>query len=74
MGHMATMLSERPLGSLPSTSEVNLRREGIKHRKAITLRSGREVVTPGSTPVIFKEPKQLDLSKAKIDTTYKDGD
>ena len=46
MGSMATMLSERPQGSLPSTSEVNTRREGKEHCKAITLRSGREVAAP----------------------------
>ena len=39
MGEMATMLSERPQGSLPSTSKVNPRGEGKEHCKAITLRS-----------------------------------
>ena len=41
MGQMASLLSERQHGNLPSTSEVNLRREGKKHCKVITLRSGK---------------------------------
>ena len=43
MGQMAMILTERPQGSLPITSEVNLRRKGIEHYKAITLRSGKEL-------------------------------
>ena len=39
MGQMATLFSERQQGNLPSTSEVNPRREGKKHCKAKTLRS-----------------------------------
>ena len=41
MGQMASLLSERQHGNLPSTSEVNPRREGNEHCKAITLRSGK---------------------------------
>ena len=41
MGQMASLLSERQQGNLPSTSEVNLRREGKEHCKAVTLRSGK---------------------------------
>ena len=41
MGQMASLLSERQHENLPSTSEVNLRREGKEHRKAVTLRSGK---------------------------------
>ena len=41
MGQMASLLSERQQGNLPSTSEVNPRREGKEHCKAVTLRSGR---------------------------------
>ena len=43
MGQMTTILIERPQGSLPSTLEVNIRREGIEHYKAIALRSGKEL-------------------------------
>ena len=39
MGQMASLLSERQQGNLPSTSEVNPRREGKKHCKAVTLSS-----------------------------------
>ena len=42
---MASLFSERQQGNLPSTSEVNLRRERKKHYKAITLRSGKSVET-----------------------------
>ena len=38
---MASLLCERQHGNLPSTSEVNLRREGKENCKAITLRSGK---------------------------------
>ena len=41
MGQMASLLSERQHGNLPSTSEVNPRREGKEHCKAVTLRSGK---------------------------------
>ena len=41
MGQMGSLLSERQQGNLPSISEVNLRREGKEHCKAITLRSGK---------------------------------
>ena len=36
--------------------------------KAITLRSGREVVAPGPPPMIVKETKQSDQSKTEVDT------
>ena len=41
MGQMASLLSERQHGNLPSTSEVNPRREGKEHYKVVTLRSGK---------------------------------
>ena len=49
---MATLLTERQHGSLPSNSKVNPRREGNEHVKVVTLRSGRELVVPGQPPVI----------------------
>ena len=39
MGQMASLLSEMQQGNLPSTSEVNPRREGKEHYKAVTLKS-----------------------------------
>ena len=41
MGQMASLLSERQHKNLPSTSEINPRREGKEHCKAVTLRSGK---------------------------------
>ena len=60
-------------GSLPSPLEVNPKREGKEHCKAITLRSEREVVAPRPPPVIVKEPKQSDQYETKIDIENKDG-
>ena len=45
MGQMASLFNERQQGNLPSTSEVNPRRDGKEHHKAITLRSGKTVET-----------------------------
>ena len=42
MGQMANLLTEKQSGSLPSNSEVNPRRDGNEHVKAVTLRSGKE--------------------------------
>ena len=52
MDQMATLLTERQQGSLPSNSEINPRGEGKNHVKAITFRSGRELATPGQPPVV----------------------
>ena len=43
MGQMANLLTERQLGSLPRNLEVNPRREGNEHVKAVSLRSGKEL-------------------------------
>ena len=42
---MASLFSERQQGNLPSTLELNPRRDGKEHCKAITLRSGKIVET-----------------------------
>ena len=52
MGQMANLLTERQPGSLPSNSEVNSRRDGNEHVKAVMLRSGKELETQGQSPVI----------------------
>ena len=52
MGQMANLLMERQRGALPSNSEVHRRREGNKHVKVITLRSGKELAVPGKPLVI----------------------
>ena len=51
-GQMANLLTERQPGSLPSNSEVNPRRDGNEHVKAIMLRSGKELETQGQSPAI----------------------
>ena len=52
MGQMANLLTERQPGSLPSNSEVNPRRDGNEHVKAVMLRSGKELEAKGQFPVI----------------------
>ena len=49
IGQLATALSNRPHGSLPSNTE-DLRREGKEHCKVINLRSGKDVHSPISVP------------------------
>ena len=51
MGQMDNLLTERQSGSLPSNSEVNLRREGNEHAKVVMLRSGKELVMQEQSPV-----------------------
>ena len=46
MGQMASLLTERQQGSLPSNSEVNPRGERKDYCKAITLRSGKQLEIP----------------------------
>ena len=52
MGQMANLLTERQLGSLPSNSEVNPRRDGNEHVKAVMLRSGKELESQMQPPVV----------------------
>ena len=52
MGQMANLLTERQPGSLPSNSEVNPRRDGNEHVKAIMLRSGKELETQEQSLVV----------------------
>ena len=52
MGQMANLLIERQPGSLPSNLEVNPRRDGNEHVKAVMLRSGKELEKKGQSPVI----------------------
>ena len=59
MGQMANLLTERQPGSLPSNSEVNLRRDGNEHVKAVMLRSGKELEIQLQPPVI----EQLETEK-----------
>ena len=52
MGQMASLLTERQQGLLPSNSEVNPRGEGKEYCKAITLRSGKELEIPDPQLVV----------------------
>ena len=65
MGQMASLLTERQHGSLPSNSEVNPRGEGKEYCKAITLRSGRELEIPRPQPAI-REPEIYKVSSHEI--------
>ena len=67
MGQMENLLTERQPGSLPSNSEVNPRRDGNEHVKAVTLRSGKDLETkekPSTTEEVEEEnviqPSQSD--------------
>ena len=52
MGQMANLLTERQPGSLPSNLEINPRRDGNEHVKAVMLRSGKDLETKGKSSVI----------------------
>ena len=52
MGQMENLLTERQPGSLPSNSEVNPRRDGNEHVKAVMLRSGKELESQLHPPVV----------------------
>ena len=60
---MANLLTKRQQGSLPSNSEVNPRREGKEHVKAITLQSGRELVAMGQ-PLMVREMEIEEVDQA----------
>ena len=62
ISQMANMFSERQQGNLPSTSEVNPKRDGKEHCKAITLRSGKELETPVSVEKSDKVEKKVQSS------------
>ena len=52
MGQMENLLTKRQPGSLPSNSEVNPRRDGNEHVKAVMLRSGKELESQLQPPVV----------------------
>ena len=54
MGQITTLLNKRHQGSLPSNLEVNLRGEGKKHVKDITIRSGEELAIPVQPSMVRK--------------------
>ena len=66
MGQMANLLTERQQGSLPSNSEVNPRRKGNEHVKAVTLRSGRELAIQGQPPVIGEKKLRQRIIQSRL--------
>ena len=73
MGQMASLLTERKQGSLPSNLEVNPREERKEYYKAITLRSGKELEIPEPQLVVrelkIKEQGQS-ISKDQMQDEY----
>ena len=66
MSKMANLLTERQQSSLSSNSKINPRGDDKEHVKAITLRSGRELVAPGQPPVVREvETKVVDQFSPK---------
>ena len=65
MGQMVNLLTERKQGSLLRNSEINLRGEGKKHVKGITLRSGREIAISGQPPVVREVETEVDQFSSK---------
>ena len=72
MGQMANILTKRQLGSLPSNSEVNPRRDGNEHVKAVMLRSGKELEAKGQSPVIEEVETEKVIQPSQNDNTYKE--
>ena len=70
MGQMASLLTERQQGSLPSNSDVNPRGEGKEYCKAITLRSGKELEIQ-EPQLVVRELKVKEKTKASRKTRCK---
>ena len=66
MGQMASLLSERKHENLPSTSEVNPRREGKEHCKDVTLRSGKTLEQTVEAQKEDENPVGSEKSSAEI--------
>ncbi|KAL5574287.1 hypothetical protein UlMin_023884 [Ulmus minor] len=64
VGQLATALSSRPSGALPSNTE-NPQRDGKEHAKAITLRSGNTVEVPEASK---RTQKESDLVQEEVPT------
>ncbi|KAL5573402.1 hypothetical protein UlMin_022999 [Ulmus minor] len=62
VGQLATALSSRPSGALPSNTE-NPQRDGKQHAKAITLRSGNTVEVPEARK---RTQKESDLIQEEV--------
>ncbi|KAL5559484.1 hypothetical protein UlMin_035695 [Ulmus minor] len=64
VGQLATALSSRPSGALPSNTE-NPQRDGKEHAKAITLRSRNTVEVPEASK---RTQKESDLVQEEVPT------
>ena len=72
MGQMANLLTKRQPGSLPSNSEVNPRRDGNEHVKAVMLRSGKELETKGQSQVIEEVGAEKVIQPGRNEDTDKE--
>ena len=63
---MASLLSDRQHGNLPSTFEVNPRREGKEHCKAVTLRSGKTLEQLVETQEEDENPAGSEKSSTEV--------
>ena len=72
MSQMANLLTGRHPGSLPSNSEVNPRREGNEHVKAVTLRSGKELAIQGKPPVTEEVETEEVIQTSQNDNTERE--
>ena len=59
-------MSERQHENLPSTSGVNLRREGKEHYKVVTLRSGKALEQSVEAQEEDENPVGSEKSSAKV--------
>ena len=72
MGQMENLLTERQPGSLPSNSEVNPRRDGNEHVKAVTLRSGKDLETKEKPSVTEEVEAEKVIQPSQSDDTNKE--
>ena len=72
MGQMASLLTERQRGALPSNSEVHPRKECNEHVKAVTLRSGKELAVPGQPPVIGEVETEEVIQPSQTDKVVRE--
>ena len=72
IGQMANLLTERQPGSLPSNSEVNPRRDGNEHVKAVTLRSGKDLETKGKSSSIEEVEAEKVIQPGQNDDANKE--
>ena len=72
MGQMENLLTERQSGSLPSNSEVNPRRDGNEHVKAVMLRSGKELETQAQPSVVEEVEVEMVIQPSQNDHADKE--